>query len=544
MFSIALAQFNLTVGDIEGNADRIVETACKARDQGCNLVVFPELSVTGYPPEDLLLRPAFIDKSQRAVDSIVQAVSDVAIILGYPLKQDERLFNVASVIRSGAVQATYAKQHLPNYGVFDEKRYFHAGESPCVVEFEHTKIGITICEDIWEQGPVEDSVDAGAEIVININASPFHVDEVDRAHQRLQVVSSRARALATPIVYINQVGLQDELVFDGASFVVDSAGELTQRGPYFEEQLMLVDVDLSPVPTPRRGAIQTLPSLEQGIYQALVLGVRDYVTKNGFESGVVVGLSGGIDSALTLAIAVDALGSEKVTAVLMPSRYTSEMSIEDAKQEAENLGVHYEFISIEPMFQAFLDGLEKVFEGLAQDETEENLQARCRGMVLMAISNKFSKMVLTTGNKSEMAVGYATLYGDMAGGFAVIKDVPKTMVYRLARYRNSIETVIPERVLTRPPSAELKEGQKDEDSLPAYEVLDPILERYIEQDQSPEQIISAGFVADDVYRIANMVDRNEYKRRQAPPGVRITKRAFGRDRRYPITSGYRPGKPK
>ncbi|MDJ0958133.1 MAG: NAD+ synthase [Arenicellales bacterium] len=541
MLSIALAQLNLTVGDIETNTARIIETARKAGDRGCQLVVFPELSVTGYPPEDLLLRPAFIEKSEHAVTTIVKAVNDVAIILGYPLKKDDRLFNVASFIGNGAIQATYAKQHLPNYSVFDEKRYFAAGDSPCVVDFEQSRIGITICEDIWEHGPVEDSVRAGADIVININASPFHVDDVDRSQQRLEIVSSRARALAIPIVYINQVGLQDELVFDGASFVVDAAGDLTQRGVYFDEQLMVVDFDFSPKPVPRAADIQALSSLEQGIYQALVLGVRDYVLKNGFERGVVIGLSGGIDSALTLAVAVDALGADKVTAVLMPSRYTLEMSVEDAKQEAEYLGVEYQVIPIEPMFQSFLDGLADVFEGLAHDETEENLQARCRGIILMALSNKFSKMVLATGNKSEMAVGYATLYGDMAGGFAVIKDVPKTMVYRLARYRNSIDKVIPERVISRPPSAELKEDQRDEDSLPAYEILDPILERYIELDQSPGQIVAAGFDQNDVYRVANMVDRNEYKRRQAPPGVRITKRAFGRDRRYPITSGYRPG---
>ena len=543
MLSIALAQLNLTVGDIEGNTARIVESARKAADQGCQLVVFPELSVTGYPPEDLLLRPAFVEKSHHAVSTIVQAVDNIAMILGYPLRNEEQLYNAASFIRGGAIQATYSKQHLPNYSVFDEKRYFVAGESPCVVDFEHARIGITICEDIWEQGPVEESVDAGANMIININASPFHIDEVDRAHQRLQVVSSRAWMLAVPIVYLNQVGLQDELVFDGASFVVNAAGDMTQRGVYFDEQLMVVEFDLLPKPVPRAADIQNLSSLEQGIYQALVLGVRDYVLKNGFDRGVVVGLSGGIDSALTLAVAVDALGADKVTAVLMPSRYTADMSVEDAKQEAENLGVEYHIIPIEPMFQSFLDGLEGVFEGLAQDETEENLQARCRGMILMAMSNKFSKMVLTTGNKSEMAVGYTTLYGDMAGGFAVIKDVPKTMVYRLTRYRNSIDKVIPERIISRPPSAELREDQKDEDSLPPYEVLDPILERYIELDQSPEQIIAAGYEETHVYRVAHMVDRNEYKRRQAPPGIRITKRAFGRDRRYPITSGYRPGRP-
>ena len=545
MLSIALAQLNLTVGDIEGNTARIIDNARVARDElGCQLVVFPELSVTGYPPEDLLLRPAFIESSKHALTEIVKTVQGVALIVGHPLLEDGRLFNAASFILNKTVSATYRKQHLPNYGVFDEKRYFAEGREPCVVDYEDTRIGITICEDVWESGPVEHSVDAGAEIIVNINASPFHIDEVDRAEQRLKVVSPRARAANVPILYVNWVGLQDELVFDGASFVVDAEGKLTQRGVYFEEQLMVVNLDHAPKPVPRTAAIQRADSLEQSAYRALALGVHDYVTKNKFEAGVVVGLSGGIDSALTLAVAVDALGPEKVTAVMMPSRYTASMSVEDARKEAENLGVEYHIIPIEPMFQSFLTGLEDLFEGLETDETEENLQARCRGVILMAISNKFSKIVLTTGNKSEMAVGYATLYGDMAGGFAVIKDVPKTMVYRLARYRNSVSAVIPQRVLTRPPSAELREDQQDADSLPDYDVLDPILERYIELDQAPEQIITAGFSAADVYRVASLVDRNEYKRRQAPPGVRITKRAFGRDRRYPITSGFRVKQPE
>lgn len=540
MFSIALAQLNLTVGDIDGNTTRIIDTTRAARDElGCHLVVFSELCVTGYPPEDLLLRPAFIKSSEQALREIVQAVKDVAIIVGHPYVNNDRLFNAASFILDGATLATYCKQHLPNYSVFDEKRYFTAGHLPCVVEYAHTRIGITICEDIWEHGPVEQSVDAGAEVVVNVNASPFHIDEVDRAEQRLQVVSSRARAVKTPILYVNQVGLQDELVFDGASFVVDASGQLKQRGAYFEEQVLVVNMDLAPTPVPRPASIQKAASLEQSAYRALVLGVRDYVTKNRFDAGVVVGLSGGIDSALTLAVAVDALGPEKVTAVMMPSRYTADMSTEDARAEAENLGIEYHVIPIEPMFQSFLVGLQDLFKGLAPDETEENLQARCRGMILMAISNKFSKMVLTTGNKSEMAVGYATLYGDMAGGFAVLKDVPKTMVYRLAHYRNRINAVIPQRVLTRSPSAELRQNQQDSDSLPDYDVLDPILERYIELDQDPERITAAGFSKEDVYRVVSLVDRNEYKRRQAPPGVRITKRAFGRDRRYPITSGYK-----
>ncbi len=540
MFSIALAQLNLIVGDIEGNTSRIINSALDARDKlGCQLVVFSELSVTGYPPEDLLLRPAFIASSARAVDEIVRTVEGVAMIVGHPFLQEGKLFNAASFIFNGSILATYCKQQLPNYSVFDEKRYFKEGQLACVVEHDGSRIGITICEDIWEHGPVERTVEAGAELVINVNASPFHIDEVDRAEQRLRMVASRAAALGVPILYVNQVGLQDELVFDGASFVVDGTGELKQRGAYFEEETLVVTVDLAPRPEPRAAPIQSAQSLEQSVYRALTLSVYDYTTKNKFDAGVVVGLSGGVDSALTLAIAVDALGPEKVTAVMMPSRYTADMSVADARTEAENLGIDYHIIPIEPMFQSFLLGLQELFKDLTPDETEENLQARCRGIILMAISNKFHKIVLTTGNKSEMAVGYATLYGDMAGGFAVIKDVPKTMVYRLARYRNSVGAVIPQRVLTRPPSAELRPDQKDADSLPDYDVLDPILQRYIELDQSPEQIVAAGFSPVDVYRVANLVDRNEYKRRQAPPGVRITKRAFGRDRRYPITSGYR-----
>ena len=539
--AIALAQINPTVGDLEGNASLIIDAARSARDKGCGLVVYPELCITGYPPEDLLLRRDFIEASERALDRVVGAVEGIAMVLGHPCRERGKLYNTASFARGGAVLASYHKQHLPNYSVFDEKRYFEAGDEVCVVDFDGTPLGLTICEDIWEHGPVEQSVAAGARVIININASPFHIDQVDRAEQRLPVVSGRARALGVPIVYVNQVGLQDELVFDGASFVVDGNGELTQRGEYFREQVLVSELDSGSPPVPRRAAIQSARSLDESAYQALVLGVQDYVNKNGFTAGVVIGLSGGIDSALTLAIATDALGPDKVTAVMMPTRYTADMSVEDAKSEAERLGVDYQVIPIEPMFESFLEGLAELFADREPDEAEENLQARCRGMVLMAISNKFSKMVLTTGNKSEMAVGYATLYGDMAGGFAAIKDVPKTLVYRLARYRNSIAPVIPERVLTRPPSAELRADQKDMDSLPDYEILDPILERYIELDQSPGEIIAAGFEAEVVYRVARMVDRNEYKRRQAPPGVRITRRAFGRDRRYPITSGYRPG---
>ncbi len=537
--SIALAQINPTVGDLKGNAAQIVDAAVTARKMGCSLIVYPELCITGYPPEDLLLRRDFIDDSMQALDQVMRSVDGIAMILGHPHRQDEKLYNAASFVLEGTVLGSYYKQDLPNYSVFDEKRYFEAGEEAGVVEFEGVRVGLTICEDIWRHGPVEQSVEAGARLVININASPYHIDEVDRAEQRLPVVSERARTLGVPIVYVNQVGLQDELVFDGASFVVDAAGTLTQRGRYFKEQVLVSEFDLDPDPVPRKAGIESTRDVVESAYQALVLGVHDYVNKNGFTAGVVVGLSGGIDSALTLAIAADALGPDRVTAVMMPSRYTADMSLEDARRQADSLGIDYHIIPIEPMFKSFLDGLGELFKGQAKDETEENLQARCRGVILMAISNKFSRMVLTTGNKSEMAVGYATLYGDMAGGFAVIKDVPKTLVYRLARYRNSIDPVIPERVLTRPPSAELRPDQKDVDSLPDYAILDPILERYIELDQSPGEIIAAGFEPEVVYRVARMVDVNEYKRRQAPPGVRITKRAFGRDRRYPITSGYK-----
>jgi NAD+ synthase (glutamine-hydrolysing) len=537
--SIALAQINPTVGDLEGNVAQIVDAAVTARKLGCSLIVYPELCITGYPPEDLLLRRDFIYDSMQALDKVMRSVDGIAMILGHPHRRDEKLYNAASFVLGGTVLGSYYKQHLPNYSVFDEKRYFEAGEEAGVVDFEGVRVGLTICEDIWQHGPVEQSVNAGAGLVININASPYHIDEVDRAEQRLPVVSERARTLGVPIVYVNQVGLQDELVFDGASFVVDAAGTLTQRGRYFKEQVLVSEFDLDPDPVPRKAGIESTRDVVESAYRALVLGVHDYVNKNGFTAGVVVGLSGGIDSALTLAIAADALGPDRVTAVMMPSRYTADMSLEDARSQAESLGIDYHIIPIEPMFKSFLDGLGELFKGQADDETEENLQARCRGVILMAISNKFSRMVLTTGNKSEMAVGYATLYGDMAGGFAVIKDVPKTLVYRLASYRNSIDPVIPERVLTRPPSAELRPDQKDVDSLPDYAILDPILERYIELDQSPGEIIAAGFEPKVVYRVARMVDVNEYKRRQAPPGVRITKRAFGRDRRYPITSGYK-----
>jgi NAD+ synthase (glutamine-hydrolysing) len=534
--SMALAQVNLLVGDIKGNADIIARTARRARDElGSDLVVFPELTLTGYPPEDLLLRPAFIDAAEYALDSLCREVSGVAMVIGHPLRSGRRLYNAASFVSEGRVLGVYRKQHLPNYSVFDEKRYFVPGSDPCVVDFLGARLGLTICEDIWEAGPVTQSARAGAKLVININASPFHLD---RANERLQVVAARASEVAVPVAYVNLVGGQDELVFDGASFVVDAAGRVVQRAEDFVEDLVAVELAVGEVVTPANGPVAPEDSVECSAYRAIVTGVRDYIEKNRF-GGAIIGLSGGIDSALTLAVAVDALGADRVTAVLMPSRYTAQMSIDDALAEAAALEVEHHLVSIEDMNTAFLGRLKPLFGELAPDSTEENIQARCRGVILMALSNKFGRMVLTTGNKSEMAVGYTTLYGDMAGGFSAIKDVPKTLVYRLAHFRNSMAPVIPERVLQRPPSAELAPGQTDQDSLPPYGILDPILELYIEQDHSPEDIISRGFDPDTVHRVARMVDNNEYKRRQAAPGVRITRRAFGRDRRYPITSGFR-----
>ncbi len=535
--SVTIAQINLVVGDINGNLAKILRTLARARDElGSRLVVFPELTITGYPPEDLLLRPAFVDAAMDAVDILVPRVVGIAAVVGHPWRDGQRLYNAASVIDEGRLLARYLKHRLPNYGVFDELRYFVPGGSPCVVDIDGVPVGVTICEDVWESGPVEHSVEQGAKLVVNLNASPFHVNKP--AEREQAVVAKRARASAVPIVYANLVGGQDELVFDGGSFVVDADGRPTTRCPLFEEVLRAVHVDVAETVVPRVGPIEPFLALEASIYRAIVLGVRDYVDKNRFP-GVVLGLSGGIDSALTLALAVDAIGADRVEALIMPSRYTKQMSIDDALAECGALGVRADIISIEPMFETFLRELKPIFGDRPADATEENIQARCRGVLLMAVSNKTGKMVLTTGNKSEMAVGYATLYGDMAGGFAAIKDVPKTMVYRLAEYRNAISEVIPRRAIERPPSAELAADQADTDSLPAYEVLDPILEAYIERDCSPDEIVAEGFDAATVDRVVAMVDRNEYKRRQAAPGVRITRRAFGRDRRYPITSGYR-----
>ncbi|MHB8730066.1 MAG: NAD+ synthase [Sulfuricaulis sp.] len=535
---LALAQLNLLVGDVSGNAAKMIAAARRARDElKAHAVIFPELALTAYPPEDLLLRPDLSVRVELALGEMLKGISGIDVIVGYPKRQYGRLYNAASLLRDGRVAATYFKHCLPNYGVFDEKRYFDEGDDPCVIELQGVRVGITICEDVWLTEPVKQAVAAGAGLMININASPYHKN---RGRERFEIVARRARDNRVPIVYLNTIGGQDELVFDGDSFVVDAQGVMTQRAPAFEEVLYPVDIETAPKPSPVPGTVVPELSEEKSVYSALVLGVRDYIEKNGF-AGVVIGLSGGIDSALTLCIAVDAIGAGRVEAVLMPSRYTAPMSLEDARAQSVALGVKHVVIPIEPVFETFLGALKEEFTGRPPDTTEENIQARIRGNLLMAISNKTRKMVLTTGNKSEMSVGYATLYGDMAGGFAAIKDVTKTQVYRLAEYRNGIKPVIPRRVFERPPSAELAPDQKDADTLPPYSVLDPILDRYVELDQSADDIIAAGFDAATVHRVLRMVDRNEYKRRQAAPGVRITPRAFGRDRRYPITSGYGGG---
>jgi len=534
---VALAQLDLLVGDVAGNAAKIGAAVARARDElQADVVVFPELSLTGYPPEDLLLRPGLHGQVLRGLEALKRQVTGIDAVVGYPSPGPEGLYNSASVIRDGAIVATYHKQHLPNYSVFDEKRYFQAGREAVVVDIHGVPMAVTICEDLWQPGPMLQAQAAGARLMLNLNASPFHAF---KGGEREAVLRQRLAEAPMPVVYVNQVGGQDELVFDGESFVMAADGRVVMRGRPCEEEMYTADFEIGAAEVkPLPGMIHEHPPQAESVYRALVLGVRDYIEKNGFQ-GAVIGLSGGIDSALTLAIAVDAIGAERVEAVMMPSRYTAAMSVEDARAEAQTLGVEYHVIPIEPAFQAFLDSLKQEFAGSAEDTTEENIQARCRGVILMAISNKKRKILLTTGNKSEMAVGYATLYGDMAGGYAPIKDVPKTMVYALARYRNSVAAVIPPRVLERPPSAELKADQKDQDSLPPYDILDPILEMYVELDKSPEEIAAAGFDAEIVMRVVAMVNRNEYKRRQAPPGVRVTRRAFGRDRRYPITSGYR-----
>jgi NAD+ synthase (glutamine-hydrolysing) len=533
---LALAQVNPVVGDVAGNVARILAGAARARDEfGADLAIFPELILCGYPPEDLLFHGNMRRSVANALEQLCEQVQGISILVGYPEYQEDQIYNSAAVIADGCIVANYRKQILPNYGVFDEQRYFTAGDQPSTLEIAGIRCGLSICEDIWRPGPAMAAQAAGAELLLVINGSPY-----DTTSQQRREAAIRARVTETglPLVYCNMVGGQDELVFDGGSLVVDKDGVVVQREPAFKETMSLVVLEATATGVvPQPGPVSPVPETEPSVYQALVLGVRDYVNKHRFP-GVVLGLSGGIDSALTLAIAVDALGAERVTTVMMPSRYTAEISLEDAKAMAAGLGVRHETISIEPIFASAQQALADVFAGREEDVAEENIQARCRGMVLMAISNKLGLMLLTTGNKSEMAVGYATLYGDMAGGFAPIKDCSKTMVFRLSRYRNSLGAVIPERIIVRPPSAELRHDQKDTDSLPPYEVLDPILSSFIEEDCSVDEIVDRGFDRAVVGRILDMIKRNEYKRRQAPPGIRVSRRAFGRDWRYPITSGF------
>lgn len=533
---ICMAQINTVVGDITGNTDRVLAVCHAQHADGIQMVVFPELTLTGYPPEDLLLRGDVLLRTEAAVQRLCHELpADLLVVVGYPKARGGALFNTAGVITDQQVAAEYDKQCLPNYQVFDEKRYFDAGTEPCVVSLGGVQFGLTICEDIWHEAPAEAAKAAGAQVLINLNASPFHRG---KQAERIARVADVAKRHTLPILYVNQVGGQDELVFDGGSFAVDARGEVCVTAESFEEAFAPVALDMKTDGLLMPGTVAAPMEDLEAVWQALVLGLRDYINKNGFP-GVVLGLSGGIDSAVTLAVAADALGPDRVEAVMMPFRYTASMSIEDAEAEAQALGVRFSNISIEPLYESFMGALSAEFDGLAPNITEENLQARCRGVLLMSISNKKNLLVLTTGNKSELAVGYSTLYGDMAGGFDVLKDCPKMLVYALARYRNTLGECIPDRVITRPPSAELAPDQKDEDSLPPYDVLDQIVELYVEQDASREQMLAAGFSEDDIARVVRLVDLNEYKRRQAPVGVRISRRGFGRDRRYPITWAWR-----
>ncbi|MEE9575670.1 MAG: NAD+ synthase [Gammaproteobacteria bacterium] len=535
---LAIAQINLCVGDIKRNTIQIIENIHRAKEKyHADIVIFPELAITAYPPEDLLLRPALHSQIKISLEDICNASHGIDVIISYPLLLEDKLYNSCSLIRGGEIKETYHKQLLPNYGVFDEKRYFEPGDEITIFDLQGIPTALSICEDIWEEGSCQKSKDAGAKLMININASPYHFGK-DLIREKLLKI--RAQESGLDIIYTNLVGGQDELVFDGGSMAVNSKGKTVFRAPQFEEGIYLVcysETHKDRFSAPDNFVYKAL-SEKESIYKALVLGVKDYVYKNGFK-GAIIGLSGGIDSALTLCIAVDALGADNVEVLIMPSQFTASMSNEDAQLQAEKLGVRFNIIPIGEAFAAFNNMLEPRFKHLPADTTEENIQARCRGILLMALSNKTGELVLTTGNKSEMSVGYSTLYGDMAGGFAPLKDIPKGMVFKLANWRNERQRIIPQRVIDRPPSAELRENQIDEDSLPPYEVLDPILERYIELDQSPAEIIESGFDAEIVKQIVSLIDRNEYKRRQAAPGVRISERAFGRDRRYPITSGYK-----
>ncbi len=525
---IALAQINCIVGDIQGNANKILDFANRAHQNGASLLITPELALCGYPPEDLLFRNDFNTACESALKRLCQSLPAITLLIGHPHQQNDKLFNAASVLENGKIVATYHKQVLPNYSVFDEERYFEAGDTPLVFSHSGTKFGVMICADGWEAAPAQKTKQAGAEFLLSLNASPYHMDKLET---RYEVLAERARETGLAVVYTNLVGGQDELVFDGASFVLNNKGVVIQQLPSFIETLNFVEIiNHQPV----KADITPKLSLEAAVYNALKMGLADYVNKNGFPS-VVLGLSGGIDSALTLAIAVDALGAERVKVVMMSSEFTASMSVDDAVEMANLVGVKYSQLPIKDLFELFRETLAPEFGNLPFDTAEENLQARIRGMLLMALSNKFGSIVLTTGNKSEMAVGYSTLYGDMAGGFSLLKDVPKTLVYKLAKYRNSLSKVIPERIITRAPSAELRANQTDQDSLPTYEILDAIMQAYVEDDLSRQAIVKLGFSEKDVNRVTNLIDKNEYKRRQAPVGVRITERGFGKDRRYPIT---------
>lgn len=548
--SICTAQLNFVVGDMPKNAQKIIAAARDAYAQGARLLLTPELAVCGYAAEDLFLRPAFMAACDDAVKTVARetaGLKGLAIVLGHPQAATpdapafSACFNAASVVRDGRIEQTYSKRELPNYQVFDERRYFVAGHAPCVFEVEGVRVGVLICEDAWFSAPARDTAAAGAQLLAVINASPFHLG---KSAERETTMRERVAETGLPLVYAHLVGGQDEVVFEGRSFALNADGSVAGRGPGFEEKLVFAQVHQAQAAIKIEAHVAPEKSLEADLWDALVLGVRDYVGKNGFP-GALLGLSGGIDSALVLAIAVDALGADKVRTVMMPSPYTADISWIDARDMAGRMGVQYDEISIKPQFEAFKAALATEFAGLPEDTTEENLQARIRGTLLMALSNKFGSIVLTTGNKSEMATGYCTLYGDMAGGFAVIKDVAKTRVFDLARWRNANDpygtgaSPIPERIITRPPSAELRADQKDQDSLPPYEVLDAIVARYMEHDEPIESIIAAGFERADVERVTRLIKINEYKRRQAPVGVRVTRRSFGKDWRYPITSQFR-----
>ncbi|PCJ17784.1 MAG: NAD+ synthase [SAR86 cluster bacterium] len=543
--NVVMAQLNFVVGDIESNTTRLIESAKSAMSlHAADIIAFPELCLTGYPPEDLLLRPSMQIRIEKAISTILEADIGIYIVLGYPEKEDSKLYNALMIIKGRECLASYRKQCLPNYQVFDERRYFDHGDSACVLNICGANIAFTICEDMWERGPIQQARDAGAQLMININASPYHKN---KPVERQQLLKERAADGGFPIIYVNLIGGQDELVFDGGSMAMTASGNCHYLAPSFEEGLFPVSINIEGEGVSSRcniplQCVAASQSIEAQVYQCLVLGMRDYADKNKFAA-VILGLSGGIDSALTLAIAVDALGKDRVHAVMMPFEYTSQLSLDAAQQQAQFLGVDYKSISIEKIYESFITALESEFANTEVGVSEQNIQARCRGVLLMAISNKKGFLVLTTGNKSEIAVGYSTLYGDMAGGFDALKDVSKTLVYRLAAYRNMDYScdpveVIPQQVIDRPPSAELAPDQVDQDSLPPYDQLDRILELYIEEDCSAEVIIRQGFESEVVKKILRLVDLNEYKRRQSPIGVRLTKRGFGRDRRYPITNAW------